>query len=100
MIGTWAKIKQSKGFYVRTYRLALKLMMVSLFLNALLIAAVALAYIKRPSVHFYATNGSIALMAIRPLELTPMDSPNYSDKALLPPDPPDQGTGITSVEAA
>lgn len=99
MIGVWNKIKQSKGFYVATYRRSLNFLMVSLMVNALLIAGIILAYLAIPKRHYYATNGAIALMAITPVELEPMDSPNNSSQALLPPDPPDEGTGLSTVNA-
>lgn len=99
MIGTWNKIKHGKGFYVSTYRKALTLTMGSLFLNILLILGIIYAYIQTPRTHFYATNGAIALMSItdqpEKYELQPLDQPNYSDQALLPPDPPDEGTGLS-----
>jgi intracellular multiplication protein IcmM len=99
MIGAWNKIKKSKGFYVITYRWLLKAMMISLALNVLLIGGIILASLNLPGRHYYATNGAIALMAIKPMELTPLDKPNYSSQALLPPDPPDEGTGLTAKNA-
>lgn len=99
MIGAWNKIKQSKGFYVTSYRRIMKLMVLSLGLNGLLIAGVVLSFLNIPKRHYYATNGAIALMAIKPVELLPMDKPNYSSQALLPPDPPDQGTGLSTQNA-
>lgn len=99
MIGAWNKIKLSKGFYINTYRRALKWLMFSLGFNVVLIVGIVFSYLNLPRVHFYATNGAIALMAIKPMELQPLDAPNYSSQALLPPDPPNEGTGLNTINA-
>lgn len=82
---SWNRIKQSKFFYIRNYRALLTLMLASLVLNVILCLLFFYAYINRPPIDFYATSGIAP-----PIELTPLDAPNTSDSALLPPDPTDE----------
>lgn len=74
----WNLIKQSKHFYVGTYRGALTTLLISITLNLLLGLAIYYTYFSRPEHDFYATNGVTA-----PVELNPMDSPNNSSNPLL-----------------
>lgn len=76
------EIKQSKSFYIRTYRRSMTFMIVSLFFNILLMLAIFYTYFNQPERDFYATNGVSA-----PVKLNPMDKPNESGQALLEPDP-------------
>lgn len=80
--GNWNKIKQSKFFYVMTYRKLLTSIIVFQALNVVLFLGIAFLYMKRPEPQYYATSG-IAL----PILLEPIDAPNASSEALLPPDP-------------
>lgn len=89
MIDVWTKIKQSKGFYIRTYKKTLTFTLVSLGLNIVLILAIIYAYIHTPKRHFYATSGATPLIEMTQFELQPLNAPNASSEALLPPDPPD-----------
>ena len=80
--GAWSKIKQSKFFYVYTYRKVLTFIIASAIMNTVLCVAISYSYFHRPERAFYSTSGVVA-----PVKLTPMDTPNYSAEAKLPPDP-------------
>lgn len=84
---TWLELKESKTFYVATYRGAATMVIVSSLLNLALCCGIYYTYFNRPERHYYATNG-----VTPPIELTAMKAPNNSSVALLPPDP-------TNVEA-
>jgi len=58
------------------------LIVVSQAINVILCVFIAYSYFHQPERTFYATSGITP-----PIELTPMDTPNYSAEALLPPDP-------------
>ena len=74
----WNLIKQSKHFYVGTYRGALTALLISIALNVLLGLGIYYTYFNRPEPDFYATNGITA-----PVELNSMDAPNNSSNPLL-----------------
>ncbi|WP_028388107.1 type IVB secretion system protein IcmM/DotJ [Legionella fairfieldensis] len=80
---TWNTIKKSKNFYVRTYRMAIKWLIVSLAMNFLMVFANYYLYFHQPQRDFYATSGIVP-----PVKLKPMSEPNYSATPLLEPDPP------------
>ncbi len=80
--GSWNKIKASKFFYVMIYRRLLVMIIVFQTLNIILFVAISYFYLNRPERTYYATSG-ITL----PILLSPLDRPNYSSGALLPPDP-------------
>lgn len=75
---TWDLIKQSKGFYVNTFRWTEKSMFISVALNLILGLLLYYVYFNQPESDFYATYGETP-----PVALTPMDEPNYSSTALL-----------------
>ena len=79
---TWNTIKRSKFFYVRTYRAAGTLLIVSLALNLLMGLIIYYLYFHQPARDFYATSGITS-----PIKLNPMDEPNNSETPLLAPDP-------------
>lgn len=85
---TWGIIKNSKSFYIATYRQAATMIIVSLLLNFALCCGIYYSYFNQPAREYYATNG-----VTLPVLLLPMNTPNNSSVALLPPDP-------TNVEAA
>lgn len=78
---TWQRIKNSKRFYVRTYRNIGSVLLVSVFFNVLLGLSVSYVYFSMPEPEFYATYGEIP-----PIKLFEMSSPNYSSTPLLPDD--------------
>lgn len=80
----WNLIKHSKNFYVRTYRKAGNYLIISVILNLLLILTAYYLHVSRPEYDFYATSGITP-----PVQLSPLNTPNNSDKALLEPDPID-----------
>lgn len=80
--GNWNKIKQSKFFYVQIYRKVITAIVVSQAINVILCLGITYFYFNKPDRTFYATSGITP-----PIELTPMNKPNYSAEALLPPDP-------------
>lgn len=80
--GNWNRIKQSKFFYVQIYRKVITAITASQVINVILCLGVIYVYFNQPARTFYATSGITP-----PIELTPMDTPNYSAEALLPPDP-------------
>ena len=81
---SWNRIKQSKSFYVVTYRRALKFLLLSMATNVLLCIAIGYIYLNEPARTFYATSGITP-----PIELTPLATPNYTSQFILPPDPVD-----------
>lgn len=81
---TWSLIKQSKQFYVNTYRKVGTALLASMIINLSLGFAIYYTYFNRPEHAFYATSGVTA-----PIMLTAMDSPNYTSVALLGADPVD-----------
>lgn len=78
---TWQKIKNSKRFYVRTYRKLGSIVLGSVILNVLLSMYAAYEFFSMPEPDFYATYGEIP-----PIKLSVMSSPNYSSTPLLPED--------------
>lgn len=79
---TWNLRKQSKRFYVDTYRRASSILFSLMVINLSLGFAIYFTYFNRAERDFYATDGITA-----PVKLTPMSSPNYTSVALLASDP-------------
>jgi intracellular multiplication protein IcmM len=79
---TWWLIKQSKRFYVKTYRRTGSAIFLSMVTNLLLILGICYVYLNRPAHDFYATSGETP-----PVMLTPMDIPNNTSEPLLANDP-------------
>lgn len=78
----WDIIKNSKQFYIQTYRKVLLFLVFSLSLNLLFCIAIYYTYFSRSLPAFYATSGITA-----PVELTPLDQPNDTSVPLLAADP-------------
>ena len=78
---TWTLIKNSKRFYVSTFRRAGSALFVSVVINFTLGLAIYYTYITQPGHDFYATSGITP-----PVELTSMDTPNNTSVALLADD--------------
>lgn len=74
----WTTTKNSKRFYVHTYRKAGNVLLASVIVNLLLIMTVHYLYFNQPGHDFYATSGVTA-----PIQLVPMDEPNYTSVPLL-----------------
>ncbi|ASQ45262.1 type IVB secretion system protein IcmM/DotJ [Legionella clemsonensis] len=79
---TWDTIKRSKAFYIRTYRKGGTFVIVSLIINILLSLLIYYIHFNQPEPDFYATSGITP-----PIQLTPLNAPNYSSTPLLEPDP-------------
>lgn len=79
---TWNIIKQSKFFYVNTYRRVAFILFISILVNLILGLVIFYVYINQPEHDFYATSGVTA-----PIELTALNTPNYSSEPLLERDP-------------
>ncbi|MCX7118039.1 MAG: type IVB secretion system protein IcmM/DotJ [Legionellales bacterium] len=79
---TWSLIKQSKRFYVQTYRGTGTTLFISMLLNLCLGSFIYYIYFNQPDPAFYATSGIIP-----PILLTPMDSANNTSVAMLADDP-------------
>lgn len=79
---TWDTIKQSKAFYIRTYRKGGTFVIVSLLVNLLLSLAIYYVHFHQPNPDFYATSGITP-----PIQLTALNAPNDSSTPLLEPDP-------------
>lgn len=77
----WHKIKNSKYFYIYTYRRINLYILFSLGMNCLLAIATIYIYMNQPERDCYTTTGIIP-----PARLTAKATPNYSDKYLLPPE--------------
>lgn len=80
----WTRVKESKFFYVRTYRRAASLLIVSSVLNVIFLIWIFVMYITTVERAFYATSGITP-----PIQLTPMKTPNASSEPLLPNEPVD-----------
>ena len=78
---TWALIKQSKRFYVETYRGVGFGLIISVSINMALGLVLYFLYFSQPEHDFYATSGVVA-----PVQLTSMDAPNDSATPLLAAD--------------
>lgn len=74
----WTITKNSKRFYVHTYRKVGNMLLISVMANLLLIMAIHYIYFNQSEPNFYATSGVTA-----PIELVPMDEPNYTSVPLL-----------------
>lgn len=79
---TWNIIRNSKSFYIQTYRRAGKYLIVSGCINLLLCLIIYYLHFHQPVRDFYATSGITP-----PIKLNPLKTPNYSGTALLDPDP-------------
>ncbi|CEK11407.1 type IVB secretion system protein IcmM/DotJ [Legionella hackeliae] len=79
---TWDTIKRSKAFYIRTYRKAGTFVIVSLMLNIVLSLLIYYIHFNQPEPDFYATSGITP-----PVQLNPLNTPNYSGTPMLEPDP-------------
>lgn len=77
----WNRIKQSKGFYIRSYRRAGRFLITSIGLNFFLISSICIIYINRPEHTFYATSGIVP-----PVALTALADANDSAQALIAPE--------------
>lgn len=77
----WRSIIESKSFYIRTYRLFCKLIIISLTFNILLFVAIIYLYINQAEPDYYATSGITA-----PVLLQALDVANDLSNPLLPPD--------------
>lgn len=76
------QVKTSKVFYRNGFRKAIVLIFFSLILNGILSFGIYNQIIHQKVPAYYSTNGMTP-----PGELEPLSEPNYSSKALLPPDP-------------
>ena len=82
---SWRIIRQSKRFYVSTYRALMVFLIFSVALNLVLELSVYAVYFNRKPVRFYATNGE------RPLiELTALSKKNETSEPWLVADPPSE----------
>ncbi|CDZ76917.1 hypothetical protein BN59_01196 [Legionella massiliensis] len=79
---TWNIRIHAKFFYVRTYRVAGRCLILSLLVNLLLSLGVYYRYFHEPPRDYYATSGITP-----PVQLKVLYEPNYSATPLLPADP-------------
>lgn len=79
---SWNTIKQSKGFYIRTYRIATTMVGLSLLANLFFGLAIYYVHFHEPPTVFYATSGITP-----PIKLNPLNQPNYKSTPLLQPSP-------------
>lgn len=82
-IGKYQQQKNSRYFYVRSYRLAVKLILILNVTNLILFLMVRHYYYQHPERGYYSSNG-----VTFPVKLSPLRKPNYESKALLPDDIP------------
>jgi len=82
---TIEEVKQRKNYYRNTYRTLMSLNYYSLLVSCFLILVVAYKYFAMPESDYYSTNSASAIMP-----LAKMMEPNYSKKALLRPDIPEE----------
>lgn len=79
---TWHLRMSSKRFNVSLYRWLGSLVTISLLVNVILCFLVSRIYFSRPDYIYYSTNG-----VTKPVQLTPLPSPNESSEPLLGSDP-------------
>ena len=82
---TLSELKNSKFYYVGSYRQKVKLLQYSLYLIMIEIVILTFMYLTRPEPLYFATNSA---SAIKPLDF--LMEANYSSQALLPPDFPEE----------
>ncbi|MFY7697390.1 MAG: type IVB secretion system protein IcmM/DotJ [Legionella sp.] len=75
---TWSTTKQSKHFYVYTYRFAGGALVISMIMNLCIGLAIMYTYSHQPVNDFYATDG-----VTPPVQLTYMDQPNNTSTPIL-----------------
>jgi len=80
---TWDLIKESKRFYVTTYRRLGTILLVSVIMNLTMAIGLFLLYVNQPEHDFYATSGVVS-----PVQLTPLAEPNNTSVPLLEADAP------------
>lgn len=80
-VKTWNLIKNSKQFYVKTYRGTETVIVLSIIVNLCLAVSLFYFYSIRPESDYYATFGETP-----PVPLIAMDEPNYSSHPLLADD--------------
>lgn len=81
----WNTVRKSRGFYIHYYRRMSQWIMVSLLINLLLSLAIYYAFMDESPRSVYATSGIAP-----PVQLKPLDAPNYTDNYLLEPEPHDE----------
>lgn len=74
--------REDKYFYRNGFRRATWILLLSLFINLILIAAIYNVIVSRVEPNYYATSGIKA-----PILLKALSEPNYSSKPLLASDP-------------
>ena len=79
---TWNLIKNSKRFYVNTYRRSGTALIFSILLNIFLVVVIGYIYFNEPEPDFYATSGITP-----PVKMTSLDEPNYTSVPLLADEP-------------
>ena len=77
-VKTWNLIKHSKNFYVKAYRRAETVIVLSIMLNVLLGLGLIYVYLEQPERDYYATFGETP-----PVPLVALDKPNESSMPLL-----------------
>ena len=80
---SWALIKSNKSFNVVIFRRGLASLIISSLLSCLLGCLTFYIYLRQPERDYYATNGELP-----PVQLKARMTPNFTSRALLPPDPP------------
>jgi intracellular multiplication protein IcmM len=78
----WNTIKNSKQFYIATYRRAISALFFSMALNIVLGALFYFIYFFQSDPDYYSTNGITA-----PVKLTSLDRANFTSSPLLASDP-------------
>ncbi|WP_454782951.1 type IVB secretion system protein IcmM/DotJ [Legionella sp. WA2022007384] len=80
---SWELIKNSKNFYVISYRRGLITLIISSIVNCIFGVLIVYIHLTQPERDYYATSGIAP-----PIQLQPILAPNFTPNALLPPDPP------------
>jgi intracellular multiplication protein IcmM len=78
-ITRFEELKTRRYFYVSIFRKLGHWIILSLFLNVLLILGLAYIFFTQPPSTFYSTNGRS-----NPILLSSMEHPNYTSNPLLP----------------
>lgn len=84
--------KLNRYFYVFSYRKVMKFLLWSIGINLILLALISYVYFNQSNPVYYGTNG-----ITNPIELTPLNKPNYASKSLLSDDIPEDNEPVTNL---
>ncbi len=88
----YERYRTQRYFYVSTYRKIILLMIFSVSFNVILFALGSYIFFNEQAPEYYGTNG-----ATNPVQLSAINTPNYSSTPLLPDDIPVDEKPVTTL---